>query len=157
LYKPETYGEEKRKAAQYTLYTVLFRVLQLLAPITPHVTEEIYQTLYAEHEGARSVNLSSWPAVDEKRLDEEAEKRGDVIAAVIDEIRREKSEKHMPLNASVKRLTVYAEGKDFAASLMDGKEDIAGTCKVQYFEILLKKGEGREVKPLGKIRFVAEY
>jgi len=157
LYKPEAYGEEKRKAAQYTLYTVLFRVLQLLAPITPHVTEEIYQTMYAEDLGFKSINVSSWPTVDEKRLDEEAEKRGDIIAAVIDEVRREKSEKHMPLNTPIKRLTVYADGKDLAASVMDGKEDIAGTCKVQYFEILLKKGEGREVKPLGKIRFVAEY
>ena len=90
-------------------------------------------------------------------MDEEAEKRGDIVAAVIDEVRREKSERHMPLNAPIKRLTVYAEEKDLAASVMDGKDDIAGTCKVQYFEILLKKGEGREVKPLGKIRFVAEY
>jgi valyl-tRNA synthetase len=35
LYRPEAYGEEKRKAAQHTLYSILFRILQLLAPITP--------------------------------------------------------------------------------------------------------------------------
>ncbi|MCK4474394.1 valine--tRNA ligase, partial [Candidatus Bathyarchaeota archaeon] len=45
LYKPESYGEEKRKAAQHALYAVLYRVLQLLAPISPHLTEEIYQTM----------------------------------------------------------------------------------------------------------------
>jgi valyl-tRNA synthetase len=157
LYKPESYGEEKRKAAQYTLSAVLFRILQLLAPITPHICEEIYKTMYAEDMSVKTINSSSWPTIDEKRLDGVAEKRGDIITAVIDEIRREKSENHMPLNAPIKRLTLYAEGKDLAASVMEGKEDIAGTCKVQFFEILMKKGEGREVKPLGKVRFVAEY
>jgi valyl-tRNA synthetase len=157
LYKPEHYGEEKRKAAQYTLYAVLCRILQLLAPIMPHVTEEIYQTMYAEEQGWKSINLSPWPTSDEKRIDEEAEKCGDLIAAVINEIRREKSERHLPLNTQIKKLTVYAGEKDLAKMVMEGKEDIAGTCKVAYFEIILRKGEGREVKPYDKVRFVAEY
>ncbi|MHA1710656.1 MAG: valine--tRNA ligase, partial [Candidatus Freyarchaeota archaeon] len=42
LYNPKVYGEEKKFAAQHTLYTALYKVLQLLAPITPHITEEIY-------------------------------------------------------------------------------------------------------------------
>jgi valyl-tRNA synthetase len=157
LYKPERYGEERKRAAQYTLYTVLYRVLQLLAPITPHVTEEIYQIMYAEEKVCKSVHLSPWPTSGEKLIDEEAEKTGDLIVAVINEIRRDKSERHLPLNTQIKRLTVYAGTKDSAKMIMEGKEDIAGTCKVGYFEILLKKGEGREVKPYGDVRFVAEY
>jgi valyl-tRNA synthetase len=157
LYKPEHHGEEKRKAAQYTLYTVLHRILQLLAPMIPHVTEEIYQTMYAEEKRCRSINLSSWPILDEKRFDEEAEECGDIIMAVINEVRREKSEKHLPLNTQIKRLTVHAGEKELAKMVMAGKEDISGTCKVGYFEIILEKGEGREVKPYDKITFVAEY
>jgi valyl-tRNA synthetase len=157
LYKPEHHGEEKRKAAQYTLYAVLHRILQLLAPMIPHVTEEIYQIMYAEEKRCRSINLSSWPIPDEKRFDEEAEKCGDIIMAVINEVRREKSEKHLPLNTQIKRLTVHAREKELAKMVMAGKEDISGTCKVGYLEIILKKGEGREVKPYDKITFVAEY
>jgi valyl-tRNA synthetase len=157
LYKPEHHGEEKRKAAQYTLYTVLHRILQLLAPMIPHVTEEIYQTMYAEEKRCRSINLCSWPILDEKRFDEEAEKCGDIIMAVINEVRREKSENHLPLNTQIKRLTVHAGEKELAKMVMAGKEDISGTCKVGYFEIILEKGEGREVKPYDKITFVAEY
>ena len=157
LYKPEFYGEEKRKAAQYTLYTVLYRVLHLLAPITPHITEEIYQMMYAEEKGYRSIHLSAWPTLDEKRMDEEAEKHGDLIMAVITEVRREKAENRMPLNTQIKKLTIYAGGKDTAEIIMEGRRDISGTCKVADIEIVPEEGEGREIKPYSNIRFIAEY
>jgi valyl-tRNA synthetase len=157
LYKPDFYGKEKRKAVQYTLYTVLYRILQLLAPITPHVTEEIYQIMYAEEKSHKSVHLCPWPTLDEKHVDEEAEKRGDLIMAVITEVRREKAEKHMPLNAQIKKLTIYAGGKDTAEIIMEGRDDISGTCKVADIEVLPEKGEGREVKPYSDICFIAEY
>jgi valyl-tRNA synthetase len=157
LYKPEFYGEEKRKAVQYTLYTVLYRLLQLLAPITPHVTEEIYQIIYAEEKSHKSVHLSPWPTLDEKRIDEAAEKHGDLIMAVITEVRREKAERRMPLNTQIKKLTIYAGGKDMVEIIMEGREDISGTCKVANIEVVPEKGEGRDVKPYSNIRFFAEY
>jgi valyl-tRNA synthetase len=157
LYKPEVYGKEKRKAAQHTLYEVLHRILQLLAPITPHITEEIYQAMYGEEKGFRSVHLTPWPKSNRRLMDEEAEKQGDLIAAVITEVRREKAEMHMPLNAQIKKLTIYAGEKEAEKTITEGKEDIAGTCKVEQMEILLKKGEGREVKPYDDVRFVAEF
>jgi len=157
LYKPEAYGEEKRKAAQCTLYTVLLRILQLLAPLTPHLTEEIYQIMYAGDKGGKSIHVFEWPEVDKKLMDEAAEKSGDLITAVIGEIRKEKAEKHKPLNAAIKRLTIYAGEKEAAKTIMEGKEDIAGTCKASYVEILLRKGEGREVKPYTNVHFTAEF
>jgi valyl-tRNA synthetase len=157
LYRPEIYGEEKRKAAQHMLYTVLHRILQLLAPLTPHTTEEIYQVLYAGDEGSRSIHLSSWPTVNQKFIDEIAEKQGDLIAAVIAEVRREKGEKHMPLNAQVKKLTIYAGERNAAKMILEGKGDIAGACKVAEIAILPKKGEGRGIKLYDNICFVAEF
>jgi len=157
LYKPELYGEEKRKAAQYTLYTILYRVLQLLAPITPHVTEEIYQIMYAKEKGYRSIHLSPWPTMDEKRVDEEAEKHGDLVMAVMTEVRREKAEKRMPLNTLIKKLTIYTGEKGTADIIMEGRQDISGTCKVANIEIIPEKGEGREIKPYNNVWFIAEY
>ena len=157
LYRPEAYGEEKRKAAQHTLYSILFRILQLLAPITPHIAEEIYQVLFAKDKGFRSIHLSPWPTTDKKLIDERAEKQGDLIAAIIAEVRREKAEKHMPLNAQVKKLTIYAGERGTAKTIVEGKEDITGTCKVASIEILPKKGEGKEVKPYDNVHFSAEF
>ncbi len=157
LYRSEIYGQDKKRAAQYTLHTVLFRVLQLLAPIMPHLTEEIYQTMYAEGEGYRSLQLSPWPEFEEKLVDEEREKRGDLIMAIITEVRREKAEKRMPLNAQIKKLMIYVENRETAEIIMEGGEDIAGTCKVANIKVLPEKGEGREIAQYSNVRFVAEY
>jgi len=154
LYKGEVYGEEKRKAAQYTLYTALYRLLQLFAPIAPHITEEIYQTMFAEDMEYKSIHVSPWPRVGREDVDEAAVGKGDLLVAVIGEIRREKARKRMPLNAVIKELTVYAGSTGNAEVLSEGAEDIKGTCKISKIEILPQKGEGVEVEGYPEIRFV---
>jgi valyl-tRNA synthetase len=157
LYKPETHGEAKKAAAQFALHEVLYRILQLLAPITPHVTEEIYQLMFAEGKGFKSLQLSSWPKVDKAHVDEGAEKRGDLIMALISEVRREKAEKHLPLNTQIRKLTVYAGAKDKADAIAEGSEDITSTCKVASLEVLREKGNGRALTGFANISFLAEY
>jgi len=156
LYNPQVYGQEKKRAAQYTLHTVLHRILQLLAPIIPHLTEEIFQTTYAEQENLKSIHVSSWPVVDDKRVDEDAEKQGDLLMAIITEIRREKAERHLPLNAKIKKMTIYAGKTETAEMITQGREDIEGTCKIQEFTVLAEAGTGREVKPY-EVHLAAEY
>ena len=173
LYRPEVQGAEAKVAAQQTLYEVLYRILQLLAPVTPHLTEEIYQTLYADSKGYKSLHISPWPEFNQAVVDEQAEKRGDLITALITEVRREKAEKRMSLNAQVKKLTVYAGDRKKAAIIKEGSEDIVGTCKVVSFKIFPTKISGKqrenliggkEVIQIGRVvpqfpdvYFVAEY
>ena len=157
LYRPEVQGDEAKVAAQQTLYEVLYRILQLLAPVTPHLTEEIYQTLYADSKGYKSLQISPWPEFNQAVADEQAEKRGDLITALITEVRREKAEKHMSLNTQVKKLTVYTGDKETAAIIAESSEDIVGTCKVANLEVLAKKSSGRQIAQFADVHFVAEY
>jgi valyl-tRNA synthetase len=157
LYKPGTYGEAKRKAVQHTLYLTIYRILQLLAPIIPHTTEEVYQTLYAEDKKHRSIHVSPWPVPDEKMMDKEAEKYGDLIIAVIEEIRRDKAERRKPLNIIIKNVSIYAGTTKNRQILNLAQEDIIGTCKIEKIKILGRKGKGREVRDFPNVRFVAEY
>jgi valyl-tRNA synthetase len=157
LYRPEMHGEAKKAAAQHTLYEVLYRVLQLLSPITPHLTEEIYQAMYADYKGCKSLQLSPWPEFEQALVDDEAERRGDLMIAVMAEVRREKAEKRMPLNTQVKKLTVYAGDRETSEMIKEGEGDITGTCKVASLEVLAEKGSGREVAQNPEVHFVAEY
>jgi len=100
--------------------------------------------------------VSPWPMADEKRMDEMAERRGDLVMAIITEVRREKAEKHLPLNSKIAQLTIYAGDKTAAQAIEQGKEDIAGTCKATNVQVSAEKGKGREVKP-HDIHFRAEY
>ena len=157
LYKPEAYGEEKKMATQHTLYTAIYALLRLLAPISPHIAEEIYQAMYARNKGHKSIHVSPWPAPDKERIDEEAEECGDLIMEVIGEIRRDKAGRRIPLNAPIKKLTIYAGSKKSAHILDQAVEDIAGTCKTVGIEISPKKGEGRPIRGYPSIQFIAEY
>ncbi len=154
LYRGETYGEEKRRAAQYTLYTALHCLLQLFAPIAPHITEEIYQTMFAEDLGHKSIHVSPWPQVREEEIDEKTIVKGDLLIAVIGEIRREKARKKLPLNTEVGELTVYAGSEENAETLQDCAEDISGTCKIGVLEILPHKGKGVIVEGFDEVSFV---
>ena len=66
LTKPTLYDEsaensEARKATQGTLLYVLETVLRLLHPITPYVTEDIWQALPRGEDAPESIMVANWP------------------------------------------------------------------------------------------------
>ncbi len=157
LYQPETFGEEKKAAAQYTLYTTIYRILQLLAPISPHLTEEIYQTMYSRDKKHKSIHVSPWPTFKNEKVDNVAEGHGDLIVSIIAEIQRDKAEKGLPLNGQIKKLIIYAANEKAVHFLGQAVEDIKGTCKILEAEILPDTGEGRTVQGYTDIHFAVEY
>ena len=92
LYQPEKFGEDSKRAAQFTLYVVLLDTIKMLSPIMPHVTEEIYEQLFRKHEAGKSLAQSSWPALYEKDIDEKAEKIADLLNKSLTEMRRFKAD-----------------------------------------------------------------
>jgi valyl-tRNA synthetase len=129
--KTRLYGEGLPKlAAQWTLYNSLRDVLKLMAPIMPHLCDEIHRTMYNPD---KSINVSQWPEYDESKIDEEAESIGDIVIEVISSIRTEKNRRGVSLNAPISKLTIYAEDK--ANYLQQGFTDIKDTLKIQELEI----------------------
>jgi len=123
----------------------------------PHVTEEVYQTMYTDDMAYRSIHVSHWPKPRKNLIEEEAEKYGDLVVAVIEEIRRDKAERRMSLNTPIKKLTIYAGTQKSAHVLNHAVQDIEGTCKTQKMTVLAQSGDGREVQEYSSVRFVAEY
>ncbi|NLI34097.1 MAG: valine--tRNA ligase [Deltaproteobacteria bacterium] len=95
MVKPDFYGTdpEARSLAQAVSVTVLERVLVLLHPIMPFVTEEIWQKL--PHKG-NSIMKSSLPRPEPERLDPEAEAQMDCLMGVISGIRNIRGEMNVP-------------------------------------------------------------
>ncbi|MDD4531803.1 MAG: isoleucine--tRNA ligase, partial [Candidatus Pacebacteria bacterium] len=69
--KPET--EKEKEEASQTLHYTLFKLIKLMAPFTPFISEEIY--LKMKKEGKESVHLCDYPEPDSKLIDEELEKK----------------------------------------------------------------------------------
>jgi len=129
FYSSDMIDKENRIGAEYVLYRSILRILQLLSPICPHITESIYQRLRPSTESPRSIHLTGWPSVRQESIDEEVEKKGDLLVAVISEIRREKSKRQVSMRAPVEHLHIYAKENERKV-LEDNIETVKRTCNV---------------------------
>jgi len=148
--KTRLYGDgDGKKAAQQTLHYTVERMIKLMAPITPHITEEIWRTMY---DPDTSIQLSAWPEYDKAMVDEEAEKAGDIVIAAISDIRREKNRRGVSLNASMNSVKLYASGDD-AEALKLGSADIEDTLKIESLEIVAGDGGDAKLEDYPEIGF----
>ncbi len=67
--------DDDKRAAYHTLYTALVTVAKLMAPFTPFLAEELYQSLVRaiDPEAPLSVHLCDWPEADPEAFDPELE------------------------------------------------------------------------------------
>ncbi len=91
LSKVRLYGEDtlKRRTAQYLLWDSLTKILKMLHPFTPFVTEKIYSNLPHSEE---ALVVSDFPVFDEGLINESIEKDADFVFSVIRAIRSLKTE-----------------------------------------------------------------
>jgi len=148
--KTRLYGDgDGKKAAQQTLLYTVERMIKLMAPIMPHIIEEIWRTMYDPN---ASIHLSAWPMYDEAMIDEEAEKTGDIVIAAISDIRREKNRMGVSLNASMKSVKLFASGNE-AEALRLGSTDIKDTLKIESLEIFAGGGGDMNLEDYPEIGF----
>ncbi|AHL22193.1 valine--tRNA ligase [Thermococcus nautili] len=136
MIKYRLYGddEESKLKAKTALYELLYNLMLLMAPFVPHITEELYQNLFRERVGAKSVHLLDWPKFREDRLDEEAEKLGELAREIVGAIRRYKNSHGLALNAKLKHVAIYAT--DSYEKLKAIERDIAGTMNIERLEVI---------------------
>ncbi|MDD4439607.1 MAG: isoleucine--tRNA ligase, partial [Tissierellia bacterium] len=75
----ETELTEDKKAVYNTTYEILVGISQLIAPFAPYLSEEIYRNLTGE----ASVHLSYYPKANEDLIDENIEKRMDLVKDIV--------------------------------------------------------------------------
>ncbi|MFN2257127.1 MAG: valine--tRNA ligase, partial [Desulfuromonadaceae bacterium] len=113
LIKGALYGDdtEARHSAQTVLYTVLERLLRLLHPITPFITEEIWQNIPGERP-VPSIMLSTYPRGNGLLDDADAVATMEQVMDVIRAIRNIRGEMDV---APGKKITALLECKDQAS------------------------------------------
>ncbi len=114
LYSPDDFsGADARKSAQYTLSATLLSILKLFAPIMPHISEAVFQAHFADRQGEKSIHLSQWPEYDECFIDETAEKYGDIVAEIVNLVRKAKTDAKASLNTPVKKIVIACSDEDW--------------------------------------------
>ncbi|WP_434297839.1 valine--tRNA ligase [Clostridium sporogenes] len=135
LVKPVLYGEDEqlKGIAFNVLHKVLETSLQLLHPIMPFITEEIYTHLYTEYE---SIVISKWPEYDENLKDEKSEKDMEYIIEAIKSIRNVRTEMNVPPSRKAK-LMIYLTENEAEGSFKEGEvyfQKLASASEVSFLE-----------------------
>jgi len=142
IYNPDKYSKEAVDSAKYTLYQGIISVLKLMAPIMPHITEEIYHLYFAKIEDKMSIHISKWPEYDPKLVDETAEAVGELVVYIVGAVRKAKADKQVSLKAPVKRLVLRSQipKKDFELV----RNDIAATTNAEVIEYEVLEGSSAD-------------
>ncbi|MHC1728667.1 MAG: valine--tRNA ligase [Syntrophobacteraceae bacterium] len=96
MIKPDFYGKEGAEAgalARSVAASVLEKILILLHPIMPFITEELYQRL---PQTSGSIMKAAFPEAQPERLDPEAEEQMETLMGIITAIRNIRGEMNVP-------------------------------------------------------------
>ena len=136
-------------SAKFTLRKSLLAVLKLFAPIVPHISEEVYQNLFANFEKEKSIHISSWPEFEKKYLDEKSEAAGDLAVKIISAIRQWKHDSKLALNAELAEVSLACSQEE-KKIIQQVAPDIAATMKIKNLRF---GNEGKNVIEGSEIRF----
>ncbi len=125
-------GEPSAREARATLAFVLDRLLRVLHPMAPHVTEELWHAL--PHDG-EALAVAAWPRADEVLRDPHAEGEMEVALTAVRGIRALRSESKVPPSDTPVASTVPASPA-VGAILAAQAPLIARLARLQSFGVL---------------------
>lgn len=114
FWSPEKYGLESKRAAQWTLWTVLRNIIGLYAPFIPFLTEELWQQIYQPYEGGKTLHRTDYPAVREEYNTDVADMK--YAIDTVHDVRGLRTERKVGNGAKLETLTVK---RDVPASLYE--------------------------------------
>ncbi len=123
--------QQDRRRVQSVLVHVLEGTLRMAHPITPFISEELWQKL--PHQGDALI-LAPWPVCDRARFDEIEESRMALLQGIVGAVRNIRAEMRVPPGKRVDVLLSTGSGP--VATFLDaGREYIRALAKVENLKI----------------------
>jgi valyl-tRNA synthetase len=131
IVKDRIYNSKKGKdSAQYALYHGFLSLIKLLAPVMPHITEELYQIYFKKTEKAKSIHISEWPEFDKNMINEKIEEVGDRFIEILKEIRMAKSKAQKSMKAEI-ILTIEKKDSDLLKEVLEDLKSVASAKEIR--------------------------
>ncbi|MDX1658639.1 MAG: valine--tRNA ligase [Nitriliruptorales bacterium] len=145
--KVRLYGDDEtaRQTARQVLAYVLERLLRLMHPVMPFLTEALWRALTGEPGGERSLMATEWPS-EAGRSDEDAERDFAVIEDLVTQLRKFRSQndvapsKRFDVRLVTERAELLDRQRELVTSLaglselefVDAVADDAGVAKIVF-------------------------
>ena len=104
-----------KKAVYQTTYQVLVGLCELMAPISPFITDEIYQNLT----GKESVHFADYPKCDKKMFADKIEERMDLVRDLISLGRNAREEAKIKVRQPISEVILDGKNKKLISDLVD--------------------------------------
>ncbi len=101
-------NEEEKKAAEQTLFRVLFSLTKILAPVIPYFAEDAYQKLKSEDD-PKSVHLADFPKFNEKEIDKKLEEDMEKVREIANQALHERKEAGLKIRQPLSSLSLKSE------------------------------------------------
>lgn len=141
---------EDKKAVYLTTYETLLTLAKITAPVTPYISEEIYQNLT----GKTSVHLEDFPKVDEELLSKDLEQRMELVRDICSLGRNAREDAaikvRQPLNFMILPLVDETVIEDFESIIKEElniKEIVYKDDMTEYMDYIVKPN----FKVVGKV------
>lgn len=152
LQKPE--NEEVKKEAENTLYYVVLKLSQLIAPFVPFFAEELYRNLDGNEE---SVHLSKYPASNKELINLDLEEKMKVIRGIITQVLAERVALGIKVRQPLSELKIKNSALKDEKELLELIKEEVNVKKITFNERIEKEIEldaelTEELKEEGIIR-----
>jgi len=137
LIKPRLYDSDNAEARRIALGVATFvlkGILQLLHPIIPFITEEIWQKLRDPDKNPESIMISKWPVEQRTFISDVVEKNMGVIQNVIGAVRNIRGEMNIAPNKAAQVIISSSGNGTLVDLILSNKKYFEHLAKVQQLE-----------------------
>lgn len=145
--------QEDKNEAFWTLYTVLVKTAQILAPFTPFLSEELYQKMTGDNNSVHLLNYPKSTDVDQEILDQMSRTRQIITDALALRMQKSETEEQIKIRQPLSKLTYPGEKlDDFYEQIIADEVNVKKVENGKELKLdktltseLLEEGKAREI------------
>ncbi|NRB10401.1 MAG: class I tRNA ligase family protein, partial [Rickettsiaceae bacterium] len=138
--KTRAYDENNKdpqgsQSSRITLYHSVKILLQLFAPFLPHITEELYQILYAKKDDNESIHdKGNWPNITKLKLVDIKEGSAKDLLIILELVRKIKAYDNLSIKAGVEYIEVESKVSGLAnsESLLNDLKNVTASKEIRF-------------------------
>lgn len=142
------YRGRDKPAAQYAIHYVLERLVKVMAPLSPFMSEHIYQDLFRK---GFSVHAESWPVKEPRVINKNLEKSMDIVKGIVESMNSVREKKKLKLKWPLDAVYVYPEKKEALKAVKDLRDVISFMGNVKEVKVLKKASREMKAFPGGRL------
>lgn len=143
-YDENDLDKEGSMSAILTLYHSLKIFLQLFAPFMPHITEELYQLLYAQGDSVHKAG--NWPNMNGAKITEDNMRESETLVNILDLVRKIKAQDNLSIKAPISIIEV--QGEKLSENLIRDLKNVTSADQIRFVSALSSTEQNLSVNDL---------